>query len=264
MQKNPNMKWYILIGIGLIMLIILILVLAALLANKTTDTSLKQCTYDGGSYVSGSSFLSSDGCNTCSCTNGSVACTVMACLPTSTPAPTSSTATPTVLTTVSTTLSTTPSTTPISGGLKIYFGKPSSESDYTTLGYVERATDAVGLGQVTVILNSLLAGPTAAEKALGYTGVLSVSGPSTCADKTYQYFLTGAGTTLNVKFCKTLNYIANTGTGGAYAGMGMAANGRVILSLTQSLKINGITTVIIRQSDNSCFAPDTGLNASCT
>jgi hypothetical protein len=38
------------------------------------------CTYDGGTYVEGQSFPSSDGCNTCSCeANGAVLCTKRAC-----------------------------------------------------------------------------------------------------------------------------------------------------------------------------------------
>lgn len=40
------------------------------------------CEYDGRSYDDGSSFDASDGCNQCSCEDGSVACTQIACQPT--------------------------------------------------------------------------------------------------------------------------------------------------------------------------------------
>lgn len=39
------------------------------------------CDYDGTRYDEGASFPSSDGCNTCSCEDGGVACTEMACDP---------------------------------------------------------------------------------------------------------------------------------------------------------------------------------------
>jgi len=38
-----------------------------------------QCTYGGKEYPTGASFPSQDGCNTCSCQMGSVACTEKAC-----------------------------------------------------------------------------------------------------------------------------------------------------------------------------------------
>ncbi|KAL3869867.1 hypothetical protein ACJMK2_042494 [Sinanodonta woodiana] len=38
------------------------------------------CLYNGITYQSGDSFKSSDGCNTCSCNDGMVFCTLMACL----------------------------------------------------------------------------------------------------------------------------------------------------------------------------------------
>ena len=56
----------------------------------------------------------------------------------------------------------------------------------------------------------------------------------------------------------------NGGSGGAYAGMGLAANGRVYNALSQSLKVNGVSTVNIKQADNTCFAKDAGVNLACT
>ncbi len=37
------------------------------------------CQYDGKSYKSGESFPAEDGCNSCTCKNGKVRCTLMAC-----------------------------------------------------------------------------------------------------------------------------------------------------------------------------------------
>lgn len=37
------------------------------------------CQYNGKSYKSGESFVSTDGCNSCGCNDGQVACTIMAC-----------------------------------------------------------------------------------------------------------------------------------------------------------------------------------------
>lgn len=39
------------------------------------------CTYNGIAYKHGDGFKSSDGCNSCSCQSGQIACTEMACLP---------------------------------------------------------------------------------------------------------------------------------------------------------------------------------------
>lgn len=39
----------------------------------------KSCQYEGKVYASGEGFSDKDGCNSCSCENGQVACTVMIC-----------------------------------------------------------------------------------------------------------------------------------------------------------------------------------------
>lgn len=48
-------------------------------AYKSNGTEKAVCEYNGWAYSDGESFQSSDGCNTCSCSNGQVACTEMAC-----------------------------------------------------------------------------------------------------------------------------------------------------------------------------------------
>ena len=39
----------------------------------------KSCQYGGKTYKSGEGFPSEDGCNSCSCVDGEIACTLMAC-----------------------------------------------------------------------------------------------------------------------------------------------------------------------------------------
>lgn len=39
----------------------------------------KSCRYNGKTYKMGESFPAEDGCNNCSCENGEVVCTLMAC-----------------------------------------------------------------------------------------------------------------------------------------------------------------------------------------
>lgn len=39
------------------------------------------CTYEGKTYKDGEGFKDKDGCNSCSCQKGQIACTEMACLP---------------------------------------------------------------------------------------------------------------------------------------------------------------------------------------
>lgn len=43
------------------------------------DSSMKSCFYNGVTYQSGEGFADIDGCNSCSCEDGKVACTLMAC-----------------------------------------------------------------------------------------------------------------------------------------------------------------------------------------
>ncbi len=44
------------------------------------ENTTQRCEYNGWAYADGESFPSSDGCNTCSCSNGDVVCTEMACI----------------------------------------------------------------------------------------------------------------------------------------------------------------------------------------
>lgn len=43
------------------------------------NPSPKSCQYNGKTYKSGEGFKDKDGCNSCSCEDGKVACTLVAC-----------------------------------------------------------------------------------------------------------------------------------------------------------------------------------------
>jgi hypothetical protein len=45
----------------------------------TPNPITSKCIYNGITYLQGESFKSEDGCNSCSCYNGKIACTLMAC-----------------------------------------------------------------------------------------------------------------------------------------------------------------------------------------
>ena len=47
--------------------------------NPFLKEEVKTCTYNGVEYSEGEGFPSDDGCNSCSCVGGEVACTLMAC-----------------------------------------------------------------------------------------------------------------------------------------------------------------------------------------
>ena len=52
------------------------------LSNKETvieEEESESCLYNGVEYANGQGFPADDGCNSCSCTNGKVVCTLIAC-----------------------------------------------------------------------------------------------------------------------------------------------------------------------------------------
>ncbi len=72
--------------VGFVAVFFLGLILGSNLNNKQEGTDLgnvnsppKTCEYNGVTYESGEGFPDVDGCNNCSCENGQVACTLMAC-----------------------------------------------------------------------------------------------------------------------------------------------------------------------------------------
>lgn len=251
-SRNPSIFKALSIAVSIILLFIIAMFIYLQL-NKQ-DTNEQQCTYNGVTYESGTDFDAEDGCNTCSCENGEIACTEIAC---GTPIPT---------TEIDETETPTPSITSTEDelglGPKIYFGNPSAENDYDTLTSVSRETDKTGADLFSFIINQFVAGPTAEEKTTGVTSVISLSGESSCGGSAYKF--SWSGDTINVKFCKTINYSVNEGTGGSYSGMSLAANARIFNALQQSLQVEGITKLVLRQADDSCFAKDAGVNTFCS
>lgn len=54
------------------------------ISNTADDSTGNRCEYNGWAYTDGESFSASDGCNTCTCSNGDIVCTEMACVDTPT------------------------------------------------------------------------------------------------------------------------------------------------------------------------------------
>lgn len=63
----------------LVIATICLLAMAVITAVIVLTPQGGQCRIDGQTYPNGSSFKSSDGCNTCSCSDGQAACTDMFC-----------------------------------------------------------------------------------------------------------------------------------------------------------------------------------------
>ena len=70
----------------LIMIFVLGLLVGYFLGQNQSLNKIKQispfkkgCLYNGQNYQNGQGFPADDGCNSCSCVDGQVACTTMAC-----------------------------------------------------------------------------------------------------------------------------------------------------------------------------------------
>ena len=68
--------------IGIILLFLCCICVSAIgaLVYITNRSSSISCVYNGKTYQNGQGFPSTDGCNTCSCSNGQIACTLMYCV----------------------------------------------------------------------------------------------------------------------------------------------------------------------------------------
>lgn len=84
-EKTRSNKLLIIIGFLVLLIIVLLGILAVWLFNKDTeggssdDATQKNCVYAGVQYSNGARFDATDGCNTCTCENGSVSCTEIDC-----------------------------------------------------------------------------------------------------------------------------------------------------------------------------------------
>ncbi|MFH2019515.1 MAG: hypothetical protein ABII80_02800 [bacterium] len=81
MKVNKVKVFVVLIGVFLVGLLFGLSVNARQLINKPFSLNIfaKSCEYNGNTYKQGEGFEDVDGCNSCSCQNGNVSCTVMAC-----------------------------------------------------------------------------------------------------------------------------------------------------------------------------------------
>jgi hypothetical protein len=159
---------------------------------------------------------------------------------------------------VPTVILTTPTITPVGNEVKLYFYKgpipPAQPVD--TIYALSRYTAETNL--VPFAIGEYFKGPNAEEKTAGYILPFTLGGSSTCGGSTYKYSF--GSSSLRIQICKDINPVAESGDGGGYAGAGLQAMSRVLKSITSSLKVNGITKVEVYDKNNTCYAPDTGLN----
>lgn len=76
MVNNKNLKIFLLLAS---VIVCILAVITTIFTINNLNHNL-QCLYNGKTYQDGESFLSEDGCNTCSCSNGQVLCTERACI----------------------------------------------------------------------------------------------------------------------------------------------------------------------------------------
>lgn len=66
--------------IGVVIVIAVILIFVAIVLGKNNSTpEPSSCSYYGKIYEDGARFPAGDGCNSCGCDDGNVACTEIAC-----------------------------------------------------------------------------------------------------------------------------------------------------------------------------------------
>ena len=68
-----------LIGLCITLCTIVLGLISYIVYFNTISQQKARCAYNGWSYADSETFKSSDGCNSCACSNGQVVCTAMAC-----------------------------------------------------------------------------------------------------------------------------------------------------------------------------------------
>jgi hypothetical protein len=141
--------------------------------------------------------------------------------------------------------------------VQLYFYKEPLEPQHNVedISSVERQTESENL--YTYVLTQLIQGPSAEEKQGGYISVFSLSGSSTCSGHSFQYKTTGS--TLKVQICKEIEPVLDAE--GAYAGITLNAQARVIKQFNKSLSFGGIESVALFDKNGNCYAPESGQNA---
>jgi len=77
MEENNTKKISIFLIATAVLFIIALIIIIMVTSKAIYDISNKSCEYNGAIYKDGEDFK--DDCNTCSCQNGEIHCTVMGC-----------------------------------------------------------------------------------------------------------------------------------------------------------------------------------------
>ncbi len=76
---EENKRHDFLIALCITLCTIILGLISYIVYFNTISQQKARCPYNGWSYADGEQFKSSDGCNSCACSNGQVVCTLMAC-----------------------------------------------------------------------------------------------------------------------------------------------------------------------------------------
>ncbi|MDY6784859.1 MAG: hypothetical protein SW833_20340 [Cyanobacteriota bacterium] len=157
------------------------------------------------------------------------------------------TATPTPTPTPTQTSSPTPSPSPAQGKnrVKVFFPKkPQSNSDFSYVEPVWRATDSAGVARFAIA--QLIDGPDSEEKQLGLTPVLQLAGESNC-DRDFQ--ITIRDRIAQLKFCRTV----------VSGGVGDDARATSAIEATLA-QFPTVASIVILNKNGDCFGDGSGEN----
>lgn len=76
---EENKRHDFLIALCITLCTIILGLISYIVYFNTISQQKARCSYAGWSYADSETFKSSDGCNSCACSNGQVICTTMAC-----------------------------------------------------------------------------------------------------------------------------------------------------------------------------------------
>ena len=79
MEEKKEKDNSFLIGLCITLGTIVVGLVSYILFTANFKEEKLRCEYNGWAYAHGESFDSTDGCNMCSCNNGEIVCTLMAC-----------------------------------------------------------------------------------------------------------------------------------------------------------------------------------------
>jgi len=79
MEAKEQKQHNFLIGLCITLATIIIGLISFILYSNNLSNQKTRCEYNGWAYADGETYQSSDGCNSCVCSNGQTICTQMAC-----------------------------------------------------------------------------------------------------------------------------------------------------------------------------------------